>query len=109
MIDIIRPADREAWLKARRSDVTASVAGALLGAHPYASAYSIWAEKTGRIEQADETSAMKRGTHLRAHRRRTPAACSPGMGHRVPAAQRLLPGYHGASRRYARRILRRAR
>jgi YqaJ-like viral recombinase domain len=62
MIEIIRPADRDAWLRARKCDITASIAGALLGAHPYTSAYQIWAEKTGRVEQTEETAAMRRGT-----------------------------------------------
>lgn len=62
MIEIIRPADRAAWLAARQQDVTASVAAALLGAHPYTTPYSLWAEKTGRLSPDDEeTEAMERG------------------------------------------------
>jgi hypothetical protein len=48
-VQIIYPADRAAWLAARQQDVTASVAGALIGEHPFTSPYQIWAEKTGRI------------------------------------------------------------
>ncbi len=61
-IEIIRPADRAAWLAARQQDVTASVASALLGAHPYTTPYSLWAEKTGRLSpDTEETEAMERG------------------------------------------------
>lgn len=48
-IEILYPADREAWLAARGRDVTASVAGALIGQHPYMTRYQLWAEKTGRL------------------------------------------------------------
>jgi putative phage-type endonuclease len=61
-IQIIRPADRAAWLAARQHDVTASVAAAVLGAHPYTTPYKLWAEKTGRLSPDDEeTEAMERG------------------------------------------------
>ncbi|MER8616025.1 YqaJ viral recombinase family protein [Mesorhizobium sp. M1409] len=61
-IQIIRPADRQAWLAARSKDVTASVAAAVLGAHPYTTPYQLWAEKTGRLSPDDEeTEAMERG------------------------------------------------
>jgi putative phage-type endonuclease len=61
-IEIIRPADRQAWLAARSKDVTASVAAAVLGAHPYTTPYQLWAEKTGRLSPDDEeTEAMERG------------------------------------------------
>lgn len=63
--EIIRPADRAAWLAARRQDVTASVAGALLGIHPYATAFSLWAEKTGRVASDDhDNPALRRGRLL---------------------------------------------
>ncbi|MGO4672948.1 YqaJ viral recombinase family protein [Bosea sp. 2YAB26] len=38
---------REDWLKMRESDVTASVAGALLGVHEYSTAYGLYMEKAG--------------------------------------------------------------
>lgn len=52
-VQIIYPADRTAWLAARSQDVTASVAGALIGEHPFTSPYQIWAEKTGRVSPDD--------------------------------------------------------
>ncbi len=64
-VKTILPADEAAWHKARSKDVTASVAGALLGVHEYATAYSLWAEKTYRVARdADENKAMQRGRLL---------------------------------------------
>ncbi|MBA1141726.1 YqaJ viral recombinase family nuclease [Mesorhizobium neociceri] len=61
-IQIIRPADRQAWLAARQQDVTASVAAAVIGAHPYTTPYALFMEKTGRLSPDDEeTEAMERG------------------------------------------------
>lgn len=58
---------REHWLALRRQDVTASVAGALLGVDPYKSHYRLWMEKSGRhSEDVDETAAMLRGKMLEA-------------------------------------------
>jgi putative phage-type endonuclease len=56
---------RTDWLKLRRQDITASGAAALLGVHPYTTAFALWAEKTGAIAQDDEiTEAMERGIEL---------------------------------------------
>lgn len=63
--EILRPATRAEWLAVRKHDVTASQAAALLGQHPYSSAYQLWADKTGRAsEDSDENGAMKRGRLL---------------------------------------------
>lgn len=65
VIEVIAPRDRAAWLKARGRDVTASVVGALFGAHPYVTPYELWAIKSGRAPRADEeTVAMRRGRLL---------------------------------------------
>ncbi|MER9961681.1 YqaJ viral recombinase family protein [Mesorhizobium sp. M0045] len=64
-VQILYPSDREQWLKFRQQDVTASVAAAVLGAHPYTTPYGLWAEKTGRVSgDVDETEAMERGNLL---------------------------------------------
>lgn len=64
-VERIRIASREQWLSARRQDVTASAAAALLGIHPYATAYGLWATKTGRIsDEIEETPPMRRGKLL---------------------------------------------
>jgi hypothetical protein len=64
-IEILRPATREEWLSLRKLDVTASQAAALLGAHPYTTAYQLWADKTGRSSaDHEENGAMRRGRLL---------------------------------------------
>lgn len=56
---------RDQWLTLRDHDVTASVAAALMGIHPYATALSLWALKTGRVmEDPEETAPMRRGRLL---------------------------------------------
>ncbi len=61
MVEIIRPTDRAAWLAARRQDITASDASALLGIHPYKTAFELWAEKTGRKPEAEDNDIFRRG------------------------------------------------
>ena len=65
-IESHKPASHEEWLALRRQDITASVAGALLGVHPKSSPFQLWAEKTGLVPETDdeETPAMKRGRRL---------------------------------------------
>lgn len=64
-VRILKPADKLEWHGARKQFVTASVAGALLGVHPYTTRYQIWAEKTDRIQADDaENAAMRRGRLL---------------------------------------------
>lgn len=58
-------AGRDEWLALRMNDVTASDAAALLGAHPYKTAFGLWAEKTGRAPADGQMSeAMERGIEL---------------------------------------------
>lgn len=65
VIERITPKDRRAWLALRGQDITASVAGALFGEHPYLTEYEVWAAKTGRLQETtEETDAMRRGRLL---------------------------------------------
>jgi predicted phage-related endonuclease len=65
MIEQIQITSREQWLAARQQDITASAAGALLGLHPYQTAFGLWAEKTGLVSSDGATSpAMQRGLEL---------------------------------------------
>jgi putative phage-type endonuclease len=65
MIEQIPITSREQWLQARQQDVTASAAGALLGLHPYISAWSLWTEKTGLVSSDGAMNpAMERGLEL---------------------------------------------
>jgi len=54
------------WLGWRAQDVTASDAACLWGdgVHPYRTAYSLWAEKSGLLPPARESPAMRRGRLL---------------------------------------------
>lgn len=64
-IERLRFSSREQWLGYRQKDVTASAAAALLGIHPYQTAYSLWALKTRKIsEDVEETPPMRRGKLL---------------------------------------------
>jgi predicted phage-related endonuclease len=64
-IEQIRITDRAQWLTLRKSDITASVAGALLGVHEYNTPYGLWALKTEQItEETEESPAMRRGRLL---------------------------------------------
>lgn len=95
MIDRIPISDRAAWLALRQQDVTASAAAALLGAHPYMTAYTLWAEKTGLMPTDGEANeAMERGTELEPVARRwiakknpTWQITEPGAYYRDPAAR----------------------
>lgn len=64
-VEIIRPANRQVWLDARRRDVTASQAACLLGVHPYTTPYGLWAEKSGRVASDDaDNPVLRRGRLL---------------------------------------------
>lgn len=56
--------DREAWLRLRQQDVTASDIAVVCGCSPFKTALMLWAEKTNAVPQQDETAIMKRGRHL---------------------------------------------
>lgn len=56
--------DRDAWLKLRKQDVTASVVAALFGQHPYESALGIYAEKTGLELPEIDNAVLRRGRLL---------------------------------------------
>lgn len=63
-IDRIPITSREQWLRQRRQDVTASVAGALMGVHDYTTPFQLWLEKTGQAPPVEETPSMQRGRLL---------------------------------------------
>lgn len=57
--------DRASWLEMRKQDITASIAGAMVGVHDYTTPFQIWAEKTGLItDGVEDNPAMKRGRLL---------------------------------------------
>ena len=54
----------EQWLEERRKSIGGSEIGAILGMHPWQSAYSLWAERTGRIPAFEGNLQSKMGTFL---------------------------------------------
>lgn len=55
---------REAWLSYRRMGIGGSDAGAIIGLNPYATPYTVWADKTGRLPEKEENEAMRQGRDL---------------------------------------------
>lgn len=53
MIQKIRFEDQAEWLAIRRNSIGGSDAAAIMGLSPFGSAYSLWAEKTGKHEPED--------------------------------------------------------
>lgn len=56
--------NHEEWLAERKKTIGGSEIGAILGMNPWQSAYSLWAEKTGRIPSFEGNLATKVGTFL---------------------------------------------
>lgn len=56
--------NHEQWLEERKNTIGGSEIGAILGMNPWQSAYSLWAERTGRIPSFDGNMATKVGTFL---------------------------------------------
>ena len=52
---------REEWLERRRLSIGGSDAAAIIGLNPYASAYTVWADKTGRLPDKPDNEAMRQG------------------------------------------------
>lgn len=55
---------RDEWLKIRRGYIGGSDAGAIVGMNPYASAFSVWAEKTGKVPEFEGNISTRTGTLL---------------------------------------------
>lgn len=65
-VDLDTTEGRAHWLSLRQRDVTASVAGTLLGEHPYITPYELYRMKSdpGSLPDPEESGAMRRGRHL---------------------------------------------
>lgn len=59
-----RSINREKWLELRRKGIGGSDVSAILGLNPYASPYSVWADKLGLLPEKDDTEAMRQGRDL---------------------------------------------
>lgn len=55
---------REEWLRIRRGYIGGSDAGAIVGLNPYSSAFSVWAEKTGKLPEFEGNISTRTGTLL---------------------------------------------
>lgn len=55
---------REEWLAERRNSLGGSDVGAILGMNRYASPYTVWVEKTGRLPPKEDNEAMRQGRDL---------------------------------------------
>ena len=64
MIQEIAYKDREEWLSIRKGYIGGSDAGAVVGLNPYKSAYTLWAEKTGKIPEFDGNLTTSVGAYL---------------------------------------------
>lgn len=54
----------EDWLQERRNSLGGSDVGAILGLNRYATPYTVWAEKTGRLPPKEDNEAMRQGRDL---------------------------------------------
>lgn len=55
---------REEWLEARRHGIGGSDAGAIVGMSKYASPYTVWLDKTGKLPDKEDNEAMRCGRDL---------------------------------------------
>ncbi len=64
MIKELAYQSREEWLSLRKNYIGGSDAGAVLGLNPYKSAYSLWAEKTGKVAEFEGNLITEVGSYL---------------------------------------------
>ena len=55
---------REEWLMRRRKTIGGSDAAGIVGLSRWASPFSVWADKTGRAAEKEDTEAMRQGRDL---------------------------------------------
>ena len=59
-----RNMSREEWLDRRRKSIGRSDAAGIVGLSKWASPFSVWADKTGRAPEKEDTEAMRQGRDL---------------------------------------------
>jgi len=57
----IRDWTREKWLEYRKTGIGGSDAAALVGLHPFSSAYQVYLDKTGQLTEQEDSEAMRQG------------------------------------------------
>ena len=60
----VRRITRDEWLALRRTGIGGSDAGAIMGVSPYKGAFSVWADKQGKLPPLEDNEAMRQGRDL---------------------------------------------
>ena len=60
----VRRITHDEWLALRRTGIGGSDAGAIMGVSPYKGAYSVWADKMGKLPPVEDNEAMRQGRDL---------------------------------------------
>lgn len=76
---------REEWLQRRRETIGGSDAAGIVGLSRWASPFSVWAEKTGRTADKEDTEAMRQGRDLEDYVARRWTEASGKRAYRLPA------------------------
>ena len=64
-MEVIKPKDREHWLKLRTKDITSTEVSMLFNCCPYGTDFELWhRKKSGKVVELEQTSRMKWGTRL---------------------------------------------
>ena len=59
-----RTLTHDEWLALRRTGIGGSDAGAIMGVSPYKGAFSVWADKQGKLPPLEDNEAMRQGRDL---------------------------------------------
>lgn len=59
-----RSMSRNEWLALRKKSIGGSDAAGIIGLNQYATPYTVWANKTGRLPDAEDNEAMRQGRDL---------------------------------------------
>ena len=59
-----RTLTHDEWLALRRTGIGGSEAGAIMGVSPYKGAFSVWADKQGKLPPLEDNEAMRQGRDL---------------------------------------------
>ena len=59
-----RTLTHDEWLALRRTGIGGSDAGAIMGVSPYKGAFSVWADKQGKLPSLEDNEAMRQGRDL---------------------------------------------
>lgn len=59
-----RTLSHDEWLALRRTGIGGSDAGAIMGVSPYKGAFSVWADKQGKLPPLEDNEAMRQGRDL---------------------------------------------